>query len=99
MVVCYSSEFIEQLANIVSFIAQDNQTRADEFSSTLKQKIETITQMPYRFRQNPILQDKNIRDLIYKGYVVVFAISQDTITILGIFKHNIWKLESLDNKT
>ena len=48
----------------MSFIAKDSQTRADEFSSTLRRKIESIPEMPYRFRQNQILQDGNIRDLI-----------------------------------
>ncbi|CAM3467300.1 type II toxin-antitoxin system RelE/ParE family toxin [Helicobacter labetoulli] len=94
MVIYYSIDFIE-LENIISFIAKDSQTRADEFSSTLRKKIESIPEMPYRFRQNQILQDENIRDLIYKGYVVVFAIEQDSITILGIFKHNIWEKDSI----
>ncbi len=91
MVIYYSIDFIEQLERIVSFIAKDSQTRADEFSSTLRKKIKSIPEMPYRFRQNQILQDENIRDLIYKGYVVVFAIKQDYIEILGIFKHNVWE--------
>ena len=93
MVVRYSTAFIEQLEHIVSFIAKDSQARADEFSITLRDKIESIPDMPYRFRQNQTLQDENIRDLIYKGYVVVFAIKQDYIDILAIFKHNLWSME------
>lgn len=46
MVIRYSIDFIEQLERIVSFIAKDSQTRADEFSSTLRQKVESIPQMP-----------------------------------------------------
>ena len=94
MVIRYSSDFIEQLERIVSFIAKDSQTRADEFSSTLRKKIESIPEMPYRFRQNQMLQDENVRDLIYKGYVIVFAIKQDRIGVLGIFKHNVWEKDS-----
>ena len=95
MVIYYSIDFIEQLERIVSFIAKDSQTRADEFSSTLRQKIESIPEMPYRFRQNQTLQDENVRDLIYKGYVVVFAIKQECIEVLGIFKHNVWEKDSI----
>lgn len=91
MVIHYSSKFIQQLESIVSYIAKDSQVRADEFSTTLKHKIESIPSMPYRFRQNQTLQDKHIRDLIHKGYVIVFAIRQEHIEILAIFKNNLWK--------
>ncbi len=45
--------------------------------------------MPFRCRKNAILDDKNVRDLIFKGYVIVFRIKQDEIEILEIFKENL----------
>lgn len=36
------------------------------------------------------MNNTNIRDLIFKGYVVPFLISND-IYILGIYKQNLWK--------
>ncbi|MCZ6156647.1 hypothetical protein O6B72_07480 [Campylobacter ureolyticus] len=42
------------------------------------------------FIQNLDAENENVRDLIFKGYVIVFHISQryNTITILQIYKRN-----------
>ena len=45
--------------------------------------------MPYRFRKNKTINREDTRDLIFKGYVVVFRIEQDYIKILAIYKHNL----------
>ena len=49
--------------------------------------------MPYRCRQNPIAKDENVRDMIFKGYVIVFFVdeAQQCVEILGIYKNNLWK--------
>lgn len=47
--------------------------------------------MPRRFRKNGLTANNNIRDLIFKGYVVVFEISDEDIEILGIYKNNLWQ--------
>lgn len=48
--------------------------------------------MPYSYRKNSIANDENIRDLIFKGYVVIFEISTKNIEILDIYKHNLPKV-------
>lgn len=47
--------------------------------------------MPYRHRKNQTSNDKNIRDLIFKGYIVVFRIDDEIIEILNIYKQNLPK--------
>lgn len=47
--------------------------------------------MPFRFRKNRTLNDKTVRDLIFKGYIVPFKVESENIKILGIYKNNIWQ--------
>ncbi len=48
-----------------------------------------ILSLCHRFRKNLIANDENIRDLIFKGYVIPFEIKKDSIAILQIYSQNI----------
>lgn len=91
MEIRYSKKFNQELKRILDFISQDSKARADKFVSDLNDKILDTAYMPYRFRKNSIINDESVRDLIYKGYVIPFAINDNFIDILGIYKHNLWK--------
>ena len=89
VVILYSENFVSELENIASFIALHSEARADDFMRELKSEIEKIPFMPYRFRKN-LKQNKNdIREMIFKSYVVPFQIKKDSIIILSIFKCNL----------
>ncbi|KEA46224.1 type II toxin-antitoxin system RelE/ParE family toxin [Campylobacter mucosalis] len=88
MRIVFTENFDENLIQILDFISQDSIQRAVEFHSQLYDKIASIADMPYRFRKNKTMDKESIRDLIFKGYIVVFEISKDSIRILSIFKHN-----------
>ena len=47
------------------------------------------------FKENLTMKDTQVRDLIFKGYVVVFVIDEgeQTITIISIYKHNLPNLK------
>ncbi|WP_460168924.1 type II toxin-antitoxin system RelE/ParE family toxin [Campylobacter concisus] len=85
-----NTSFKLNLSKIKTFIEKDSKNRADFFVKELIAKINLIPDMPYRFRKNVVKNNENIRDLIYKGYVVPFFIDGDTIFILDIYKDNLW---------
>ena len=87
MVILYSENFVSELENIASFIALDSKARADDFMRELK--IEKIPFMPYRFRKNLKQNRNDVREMIFKSYVVPFQIKKDSIIILSIFKCNL----------
>lgn len=95
MVIAYKDDFFETLANIRNFIAKDSVSRADDFTKNLHIQIEKIPSMPYSFRQNLDADNKQVRDLIFKGYVIPFHINEktDTITIFFIYKENLPKID------
>lgn len=90
----YSARFENELFEIYAFIAEDSINRADTFAASLKQNIEKIPYMPYKHRQSIKSTDKQVRDMIFMGYVVVYRVneSKNRIEIIGIFNANEWGL-------
>lgn len=94
MRVIKSPRFEEELEIITDFISEDSPRRALHFYDELLKKVEAISSNPYRYRKRPKINDKNIRELIFKGYTIAFYIdtAHDVIVILGIFSANEWEL-------
>jgi len=84
--------FRQQLEYYLFHIAKDNKNAAKKFNRELREKIESIPNFPYKHRQSINFDDKNYRDLVYKGYVIPYFIDEarGEILILGIYKENIW---------
>lgn len=89
MQILKKTKFNDELKNIIFFIAKDSKDRAKKFKSKLVQKVEDIVFMPYKHRKSIFFDDDNIRDLIFKGYAIVYKIdlTNNTIFILGIKKY------------
>jgi len=79
--------FISSLQNILENIAEDSISQAIIFDSELEEKIDNLSYMPFKFRQSLFHKNENIRDLIYKGYVIPYLIDREIIVILNIFKN------------
>jgi len=84
-----SKKYTTSLQEIMRFISLDSKNRALEFRNKLDKQISNIINMPYKCRKSIYFNDDNIRDLIYKGYTVVYKIDEkkSIITILGIKKY------------
>ena len=91
MVIKYHKNFNKHILEIVEFIKKDSEERALNFYDELQEKISSVKFMPYKHRKNLELDKDNVRDLIFKGYVIPFLVDKNEIIILDIYKHNIWK--------
>lgn len=67
-------KYLHKLQNIIEFIAKDSLNRALDFCFELDLKIDGLPLMPYKFKKSIYFDDENIRDLIFKGYVVPYKI-------------------------
>ncbi len=76
-----------QLMQILKYIAKDNTKASKNFENKLNLQIENLIHFPYKCRQSYYDKDKNVRDMIYKGYTIIYEIdiSNDTIIIINIF--------------
>ena len=88
MKIVYDKGFSDKFKEIWDYIAKDSKNNANNFKKELKLEIENIPHFPYKYRKSIWFDDKNIRDLIFKGYTVPYLIQANIIVILDIFKWN-----------
>jgi len=89
MIIRIKDSFKARLSRQVEFIAHDSPVRARKFKKDIIKEIKNILPKPYKHRQSIYFEDKNIRDLIYKGYTIVFRINieEKTIEVFGFVKY------------
>lgn len=72
----------------MEYIAQDSLNQALKFQVDLDESIDDIPNMPFKYRKSIYFNDKNIRDIIFKGYVVPYKIdTTKNKIIIGINKY------------
>lgn len=49
-------------------------------------KIRAIPKRPYSYRKSIYFDNPDIRDLIFKGYTIVFRITDERIVVFGFTK-------------
>jgi hypothetical protein len=89
MQIIRDTNYLQKLQSIMEYIAQDSVNQALNFQVELDEIIYDIPNMPFKYRKSIYFNDKNIRDLIFKGYVVPYKIDtiKNQIIIIGINKY------------
>jgi plasmid stabilization system protein ParE len=84
-----SKKYILVLKDLIKFISLDSKNRAVSFKNEIDKQINSLVDMPYKCRKSIYFNDDTKRDLIYKGYTIVYKIDEDkdTITIIGMKKY------------
>ena len=82
-------KFNDELKIILQFIALDSKTRAINFKNELISKVNDLPYMPYKYRKSYYFTDENIRDYVFKGYVIPYKVDvkNNTLSILAIIKY------------
>jgi plasmid stabilization system protein ParE len=86
MKISYKETFVNRFEHRLEFIAMDSPARARQFKNEILYRIRKITINPKQFRKSIYFDDVNIRDLVFKGYAVVFRINGETIEVFGFVK-------------
>jgi toxin ParE1/3/4 len=94
MSVTWSQEACENLVDIEEFIARDSVERAVRFVDTLIDHTEAIlTDNSRSGRTVPEIGNPDIRELIYRGYRIVYRLNGGRIEILTVFEgHRLMRL-------
>ena len=58
----------------------------EDLQNELKKNIASLDSMPMRCRKSLQVEQENTRDLIYKGYTIVFQVRDVSVNILAIFR-------------
>ncbi len=99
MIVTWSQQAGENLVDLEEFIARDSLKRAARFVDALIDHAEDIlADNPRSGRTVPEIGNPDIRELIYRGYRIVYRLNGDRIEILTVFEgHRLLRLnESVD---
>ncbi|MBI9071228.1 MAG: type II toxin-antitoxin system RelE/ParE family toxin [Melioribacteraceae bacterium] len=86
MKLLWTKEALFKLQEIEKYIAKDNSVTAINFIDKLISAGESILDNPEKGRVVPELSIKNIREIIYKNYRIVYVIKQNQIDILTVFE-------------
>ncbi len=94
MIVKWSQEAGDNLFDIEEFIARDSVERAVRFIDALIDQTEAIlSDNPRSGRIVPEIGNPDIRELIYRGYRIVYRLNADRIDILTVFEgHRLLRL-------
>jgi toxin ParE1/3/4 len=90
----WSREASENLVEIEDFIARDNLERAIRFIDALIDHAEAIlADNPKSGRVVPETGNADMRELIYRGYRIVYRLKVDVLEILTVFEgHRLLRL-------
>jgi len=89
MKILKSNKFLEQLRTILRFIALDSPAQARIFKRELNEKIKYLDDFPYKYRRSIHFESEEIRDMIFKGYVIPYFVDMNhgQIIVIAISKY------------
>jgi len=90
MKIIYNPIFEDELLHIINRIAEDKPNASIKFALELEKSILDIPIFPFKYKPSVYFDDKNVRDMTYKRYTVVYEVNLDenSIEILKIFNQN-----------
>ncbi len=86
MQIVIETSFSEPLFKILTTIAKDKKSASKKFNKDLKEKIDLLLEAPFMHRPSIYFDDKKYRDLIFKGYTIIYKVEDNMIKVLDIFK-------------
>ncbi len=75
MQIIYRTTFEFNLLHVIDFIAEDKPIASVNFANELEKLILNLPNFPYKNRQSIYFNDENIRDMVFKGYTIVYKIN------------------------
>ena len=87
MKIIYEETFVSRLEKQLKHITKDNPSAAKKFKKEILSRIKEIPKYPEIYRKSIYSNDSSVKDLIYKGYTVVFKIEPSQINVFGFLKH------------
>ena len=83
-----TSGFRDKLKRQIQYISNDKPQAARKFNQLVFQEIRKLSNNPKKNRKSIFFDNDNIRDLIVKGYLIIYEILPDEnkIAVMGFYK-------------
>jgi plasmid stabilization system protein ParE len=90
MLVKRTRKYQTNFLHILKYIAKDKISASENFKNELDELINNLPNFPHKYRESLYSDDKNVRDMTYKKYTIIYEVNLDknTIDILNIFNKN-----------
>ena len=81
--------FYKKFLKQIDYISNDKPVAARKFKSDILEKLKELPLMPYKNRKSVFYEEDNIRDLIFKGYIIVYRVNDEDkeIEVFGFIKY------------
>ncbi len=91
MKVIESRQFKDELRVIAFYIKKDKLSASIDFVKNLKKSVKRLVDFPYQYKKSIYFDNDEIRDMVYRGYTIVYEINteKDTLVLLSIFNQNL----------
>ena len=80
--------FVNRLEGFVEVIAEDKPTAARKFHKDVINSCKEIQNFPHKHRKSIYFNDENIRDLVYKGFVIIYKLDEESIRVFAFINRN-----------
>ena len=83
-----TEHFRDKLKRQIQYISLHKPTAARKFNQSIFANIKKISANPKINRKSIFFEDENIRDLVVKGYLIVYEIlpAENRIVVFGFYK-------------
>ncbi|RBQ31172.1 plasmid stabilization protein [Arcobacter sp. FW59] len=90
MKIIRTKQYNFELQSILEYISEDKVSASRNFYLKLNKQIKELPTFPYKCRKSIYFNDENIRDMIFKGYTILYEVSleQSKIIIYSVFNQN-----------
>jgi len=84
MNIIWSPLAVERLTEIAGYIAQDNPSAAEKWVNDIFNRVDHLHRFPEIGRIVPELSRKDIREILFKNYRIIYQIESEQLSILTI---------------
>uniref|UniRef100_UPI004049F956 type II toxin-antitoxin system RelE/ParE family toxin n=1 Tax=Gelidibacter sp. TaxID=2018083 RepID=UPI004049F956 len=73
----------------VQYISKDKPQAARQFKNDIILQLKELEIMPFKHKKSIYFEDENIRDLVFKGYTIVYRIKpeEQIVKVFGFIKY------------
>ena len=85
----FQEEFLFELNDQVHYISKDKPVAARKFKVDLLRNVKKDLTKPFHFKKSRYFENENIRDYVFKGYIVVYEvdIEKNIVSVFGFIKY------------
>ncbi len=91
MKIRFAPSFINVLSKQVEYISRDKPQAGRKFKNELLGECKNLVDNPFRCRKSIHYNDEKIRDLVFKGYTIIYEVSNEIVSVFALTKYEDYK--------